>query len=234
MLTRVLQVDRIHPEPEAIAQAAAVIRAGGLVAFPTETVYGLGAAGLDEAAVRRIFEAKGRPETKGLILHLAVPEQAREVAEVSEIAERLMARFFPGPLTVVLPALPVVPAVTTGGGATVAVRMPDHPVALALIAAAGCPIAAPSANRSGAPPPKTADEVLATLDGRFDLLLGAGPTPLGTPSTLVDLTRDPPNILRVGAVPPSDIETVLGARCVVSGSPPAPEAPNTEHRTAQS
>src|SRR3989442_14371771 len=134
MATKVLLISASSPEPEAIRQAAAIIRAGGLVAFPTETVYGLGANGLDEAAVRRIFAAKGRPETKGLILHLSEPAQAREVAEVSETAERLMAAFFPGPLTLVLPARPVVPALTTGGGATVAVRMPDHPVALALIA----------------------------------------------------------------------------------------------------
>src|SRR5438876_890334 len=146
MTTRVLQVSARTPEPEIIEEAAAVIRAGGLVAFPTETVYGLGADGLNETAVRRIFAAKGRPEAKGLILHLSEPAQALEVAEVPAAAERLMAVFFPGPLTLVLPARPVVPAVTTGGGRTVAVRMPDHPVAQALITAAGRPIAAPSAN----------------------------------------------------------------------------------------
>jgi L-threonylcarbamoyladenylate synthase len=129
---------------------------------------------------------------------------------VSPEAERLMAAFWPGPLTLVLPALPVVPAVTTGGGATVAVRMPDHPVALALIRAAGRPIAAPSANPSGAPPPRTATEVLAGLDGRFDLLLDAGSTPLGTPSTLLDLTQQPPRILRQGAVAAEEIQKALG------------------------
>jgi L-threonylcarbamoyladenylate synthase len=212
MRTIVLQVAPTDPETAAIAQAAATIRAGGLVAFPTETVYGLGADGLDEEAVRRIFAAKGRPESKGLILHLCAPEQAREVAEVSPEAERLMAAFFPGPLTLVLPARPVVPAVTTGGGPTVAVRMPDHPVALALIAAAGRPIAAPSANPSGAPPPRTTEEVLAGLDGRFDLLLDAGPTPLGTPSTLLDMTQQPPRILREGAVGAAEIKQALDAR----------------------
>ena len=121
-----------------------------------------------------------------------------------------MAAFFPGPLTLVLPARPVVPAVTTGGGATVAVRMPDHPVARALIAAAGTPIAAPSANPSGAPPPRNAAEVLAGLDGRFDLLLDAGLTPLGTPSTLLDLTQHPPRVLRQGAVAGEEIERTLG------------------------
>src|SRR5215212_3522215 len=129
MTTPVLTVSPVSPPVEAIQQAAKVIRAGGLVAFPTETVYGLGADGLNEAAVRRIFAAKGRPESKGLILHLSDPEQAREVALVTPVAERLMAAFFPGPLTLVLRALPVVPDVTTGGGTTVAVRMPDHAVA---------------------------------------------------------------------------------------------------------
>ena len=162
-------------------------------------MYGLGTDGLNAAAVRGIFAAKGRPEAKGLILHLRDPEQAREVAEVSPLAQRLMARFFPGPLTLVLPALPVVPAETRGGGATVAVRMPDHPVAFALIAASGRPIAAPSANLSGAPPPRTAAAVLAGLDGRFDLLLDAGPTPLGTPSTLLDLTSVPPHLAAGGS-----------------------------------
>jgi L-threonylcarbamoyladenylate synthase len=208
--TQVKRVDAQMPDAAAITKAAEVIRAGGLVAFPTETVYGLGADGLSEAAVRRIFEAKGRPESKGLILHLCEPAQAREVAEVSPEAERLMAAFWPGPLTLVLPALPVVPAVTTGGGNTVAVRMPDHPVALALIRAAGRPIAAPSANPSGAPPPRTATEVLAGLDGRFDLLLDAGSTPLGTPSTLLDLTQQPPRILRQGAVAAEEIQKALG------------------------
>jgi L-threonylcarbamoyladenylate synthase len=210
--TIVLQVSASAPEPAIIERAAAVLRAGGLVAFPTETVYGLGADGLSEAAVQRIFEAKGRPESKGLILHLSDPEQAREVAEVPPAAELLMEAFFPGPLALVLPARPVVPGVTTGGGATVAVRMPDHAVARALISEAGLPIAAPSANPSGAPPPRTAEEVLAGLDGRFDLLLDAGPTPLGVPSTLLDLTQSPPRLLRVGAVSTEEIERVLGAQ----------------------
>jgi L-threonylcarbamoyladenylate synthase len=210
MMTRVVAISAGAPEPAIIEQAAAVIRAGGLVAFPTETVYGLGADGLNEAAVRRIFTAKGRPEAKGLILHLSEPAQAREVAVVSPAAERLMAAFFPGPLALVLPALPSVPAVTTGGGVTVAVRMPDHAVARALIAAAGRPIAAPSANPSGAPHPRTAAEVLAGLDGRFDLLLDAGPAPLGTPSTLLDLTQEPPRLLRLGALSLEEIEKVLG------------------------
>jgi L-threonylcarbamoyladenylate synthase len=221
-MTTVLRISRSSPEPGGIAQAAAVIRRGGLVAFPTETVYGLGADGLDAMAVRRIFAAKGRPEAKGLILHLAEPAQAAAVAEVSAVAERLMAAFFPGPLTLVLPARPVVPAGTTGGGTTVAVRMPDHAVALALVTAAGRPIAAPSANPSGAPPPRSAAEVLAGLDGKFDLLLDAGPTTLGTPSTVLDLSAGTPRVLRLGAVPPQAIERVLGAQVLTPSDPPAP------------
>jgi L-threonylcarbamoyladenylate synthase len=218
--TEVLKVSPTVPEPELIEQAAAVIRSGGLVAFPTETVYGLGADGLSEAAVRRIFAAKGRPEAKGLILHLSDAAQASEVAEVNADAERLMAAFFPGPLTLVLPARLVVPAVTIGGGSTVAVRMPDHAVARAFIAASGRLIAAPSANSAGAPPPRTAAEVLAGLDGQFDLLLDAGPTPVGTPSTVLDLTQRPPLILRLGAVAPAEIEQVLGVQALrPSGSP---------------
>lgn len=221
MITQVLRVSASQPEPGAIEKAAAVIRSGGLVAFPTETVYGLGADGLDEEAVRRIFAAKGRPEEKGLILHLSDPAQAWEVAVVSTAAERLMEAFFPGPLTLVLPARPVVPSVTTGGGSTVAVRMPDHPVAQALIRAASRPIAAPSANPSGAPPPRTAEEVLSGLEGRFELLLDAGPTPVGTPSTLLDLTQDPPRILRVGSVAPADVERVLGVQVLLPAGSPA-------------
>jgi L-threonylcarbamoyladenylate synthase len=219
--TLILKVSPSIPEPERIAQAAAVIRSGGLVAFPTETVYGLGADGLDEAAVRRIFAAKGRPEAKGLILHLCEPEQAADVAEVSAVAEQLMAAFFPGPLTLVLRARPVVPAVTTGGGATVAVRMPDHPVAQALIRAAGRPIAAPSANPSGAPAPRSAAEVLAGLEGKFDLLLDAGPTALGTPSTVLDLSGRSPRVLRLGAVAPEAIEQVLGVQVLMPSDAPA-------------
>jgi L-threonylcarbamoyladenylate synthase len=171
--------------------------------------------------VRRIFAAKGRPEEKGLILHLSDTAQASDVAEVSAAAQKLMAAFFPGPLTLVLPARPVVPAVTTGGGSTVAVRMPDHPVARALIRAAGRPIAAPSANPSGAAPPRTGQEVLSGLEGRFDLLLDAGPTPVGTPSTLLDLTQAPPRILRLGSVDAARIERVLGVQVLAPPDSPA-------------
>src|SRR5258708_32598650 len=210
MPTEVLKVSATTPDPRVIERAAAVIRSGGLVAFPTETVYGLGADGLNEAAVRKIFAAKGRPEVKGLILHLSEPAQAREVAVLSRAAERLMEAFFPGPLALVLPALPGVPAVTTGGGTTVAVRMPDHAVARALIAAAGRPIAAPSANPSGAPPPRTAAAVLAGLGGGLPLLLDAGPPPPGPPSTPPGLTHQPPRLFPPAAPLPPGNERVPG------------------------
>ncbi|HHX39230.1 MAG TPA: threonylcarbamoyl-AMP synthase [Armatimonadetes bacterium] len=206
MATRRIVIDAHQPDPAAIAEAAAVLRAGGLVAFPTETVYGLGAPAMDEAAVRRVFAAKGRPESKPLIVHLSRAEQVEGVARcVPDLARELMTRFFPGPLTLVLPRHPQVPDVVTAGGDTVAVRMPDHAVARALIDCLGAPLAAPSANRSGARSAVSADEVLADLDGRIDLVLDAGPAPLRVPSTVLDLTSDPPRILRQGALPAAEI-----------------------------
>lgn len=210
MNTERVGVDAANPDPAAIAAAAAVLRAGGLVAFPTETVYGLGALAADGAAVRRIFDAKGRPEGKPLIVHLSRPEQVDLVArDVPPAAAFLMARYFPGPLTLVLPARPEVPDAVTAGGRTVAVRMPDHPVARALIEAAG-PIAAPSANLSGARSAVTADDVLADLGGRIEMVLDAGPSPLRVPSTVLDLTADPPRVLREGAITEAELRRVLG------------------------
>jgi L-threonylcarbamoyladenylate synthase len=210
MKTRRVTVDAALPDPAVMAEAGALLRAGKLVIFPTETVYGLGASGLDAEAVERIYLAKERPPEKGLILAVAAPEHVTQVAHgLGPLALRLMERFFPGPLTLVLPARDVVPAIVTAGGATVAVRMPDHPVALALIRACGSPVAAPSANRSGEPPPRTADEALSGLDGRVDLALDAGPCPVGTPSTIIDLTTTPPRILREGAIPATVLEAYL-------------------------
>jgi L-threonylcarbamoyladenylate synthase len=206
----VLSVTRDAPEPWAIARAARVLRAGGLVAFPTETVYGLGGDGLDEAAVARIFAAKGRPSTKGLILHLADAEAMEPlVAEVPAQARLLISRFTPGPLTIILRASELVPMAVRGGGETVALRWPDHAVARALIHVACRPVAAPSANLSGQAPPVDAEQVIANLGNRVDLVLDGGPTSLRVASTIVDLTVAPPRIVRAGAIPPEQVLSVL-------------------------
>jgi L-threonylcarbamoyladenylate synthase len=211
MKTPVLLVDSDHPEPEAIARAAEILRHGGLVAFPTETVYGLGANALDPAAVARIFQAKGRPPQNPLIVH--IPDEKVISALVStwpENADRLARRFWPGPLTLVVHKSDCVPDAVTAGGVTVALRMPAHPVALALLKAANIPIAAPSANRSTLLSPTRAEHVLRGLDGRIDLLLDAGPTPGGLESTVLDVTTDPPRLLRPGLISPAELEAVIG------------------------
>jgi L-threonylcarbamoyladenylate synthase len=203
---------------DALDRAAAVLRAGGLVAFPTETVYGLGASALDEAAVRRIFAAKGRPAANPLIVHLAGAEEARRVVgDWPELAARLAERFWPGPLTLVLPRGPAVPAVVAAGGPTVAVRVPAHPVARELIRRAGVPIAAPSANRSTRLSPTRAGHVLRDLGGAIDLILDGGPTAGGIESTVLDLTGRPPRLLRPGLVTRAAIEAVIGPIAVIGG-----------------
>ncbi|HVM12954.1 MAG TPA: L-threonylcarbamoyladenylate synthase [Egibacteraceae bacterium] len=221
----VLRVDRDRPDPEAIAAAADALRAGGLVAFPTETVYGLGADARREDAVRALFAAKGRPADNPLIVHVADADGLPAVAaSVPPLAARLAERFWPGPLTLVVDAGPAVPAVTTGGLATVAVRVPHHPVALALLLAAGLPVAAPSANRSGRPSPTTAAHVLHDLgDARVDLVLDAGPAAIGIESTVVDARGDQPVILREGAI----TREALGGAASAPGSS---ASPGTRHR----
>jgi L-threonylcarbamoyladenylate synthase len=209
--TEVLPISADRPEPAIIARAAAVLRAGGLVAFPTETVYGLGANARDAAAVAGIFAAKGRPANNPLIVHVPGPERVREVvADWPDAAARLAARFWPGPLTLVLPKHPDVPATVTAGGPTVAVRMPAHPVALALLHAEGVPVAATSANRSTQLSPTQAAHVLRGLDGRIDMVLDAGPTAGGLESTVLDLSTMPPRLLRPGLLAPAALEAVVG------------------------
>jgi L-threonylcarbamoyladenylate synthase len=196
---------------EHIARAAAVIRAGGLVAFPTETVYGLGADALNEDAVRKIFLAKERPADDPLIVHIASASQLPKLArQIPQRAWDLIERFWPGPLTLVLPKTERVPTVTTGGLDTVAVRMPSHPVAKRLIELSAVPIAAPSANRFGRPSPTIAKHVWEDLHGRIDLILDGGPTPIGVESTVLDLTVDPPMVLRPGGVTLEELRAVLG------------------------
>ncbi len=200
--TQILHIDPHQPEPAAIAEAAAVLAAGRLVAFPTETVYGLGANALDRDAVERIFAAKQRPFSDPLIVHLAGATQIERVAEqIPPAVERLAERFWPGPLTLVVRRGAHVAPNVSAGRDTVAVRVPAHPVAHALLTACDLPIAAPSANLFSRPSPTTAQHVLADLDGRVDIILDGGPTTIGLESTVVDLTQTPPVLLRPGGVP---------------------------------
>lgn len=211
MKTRVVPIDAARPDPDLLADAARVLQAGGLVAFPTETVYGLGAHALDARAVAGIFRAKGRPANNPLIVHVAEVAAARElVVAWPERAARLAEHFWPGPLTLVLPKRPQVPDVTTAGGSTVALRVPAHPVACGLIAAAGIPLAAPSANASTHISATTAEHVLRNLDGRVDMLLDGGPTSGGLESTVVDLSRGTVRLLRPGLLGVAALEAVLG------------------------
>ena len=206
--------------PENIARAAAILKGGGLVAFPTETVYGLGANALDAAAVARIFAAKGRPFADPLIVHLSGPDQLpRVVRAVSPLSRILAETFWPGPLTLVLPRQPQVPPLVTAGLDTVAVRVPDHPVALALLRAAGVPIAAPSANRFGHTSPTTAQHVWHDLHGRIDLILDGGATPVGVESTVLDASTSPARILRPGGVTAEMLEAVIGPVTVLQREP---------------
>jgi L-threonylcarbamoyladenylate synthase len=201
MMTDVIRVDPASPDPAAMAEAAECLRRGGLVAFPTETVYGLGVHALDRVAVRRLFEAKGRPANDPLIVHVDAVERTEPlVAQMPEAARQLAARFWPGPLTLVLPRSSRVPDEVTAGLNTVAVRVPAHPVAQALLTAAGVPVAAPSANLFSRPSPTRASHVLDDLSGRIDIVIDGGPTRVGVESTVLDLSGDVPTILRPGAV----------------------------------
>jgi L-threonylcarbamoyladenylate synthase len=205
-------------DAESIARAARLLRAGELVAFPTETVYGLGAHALDERAVRRIFDAKGRPSHNPLIVHVGGVDEARQVAASwPDEAQALAERFWPGPLTLVLPKRPEVPEVVTAGLPTVALRVPAHPVAHALIRAAGIPVAAPSANRSAELSPTTAQHVEKSLGDRVALILDAGPTDVGIESTVLDLTTPVPVVLRPGAISAADLAQLVGG--VAAGRP---------------
>ena len=202
-----------HPEsdPNAVRDAAAILRRGGLLGIPTETVYGLGADALNEDAVSRIFLAKGRPQDNPLIIH--VPDASwleSYCRDVPPAAYRLAERFWPGPLTMILPRRDIVPLQTTGGLETVGVRCPNHPVTLAIIEAAGVPIAAPSGNTSGRPSPTTAAHMIEDMDGRIDGIVDGGPCTVGVESTIIDLTVTPPRLLRPGGLPLESLRQVLG------------------------
>jgi len=210
------------PEAEAaLGCAAAILRAGGLVALPTETVYGLGANALDRAAVERVFKAKQRPAWDPVIVHISSEAMLEGlVEEVPETAWRLMKAFWPGPLTLLLPRKPAVPDAVTAGRPLVGVRMPSHPVALKLIRRAGVPVAAPSANRFGHISPTTAAHVLHDLKGRIDLVLDAGPTPRGVESTVLDPSLNPMVIYRPGAVTAEQIREIAGPVEMYQGGEP--------------
>ena len=207
MKTRLIEVTAASVD--AINEAAQIIKNGELVAFPTETVYGLGADGFNEAACRRLYEVKGRPNDKPLSLMVANREMIDDIAEVSPIAEELIKAFLPGPLTLILNKKSAVPNFVTAGSQTVGIRMPDNQIALALIKAADCPIAAPSANPSEAPAPTTAQAVLKYFDSKIPLILDGGACDIGFSSTIVDLTADTPAILRCGVINKSDIFKVV-------------------------
>ena len=213
MKTEYIRVSALLTEADQaeIERAAAVLRRGGLVVFPTETVYGLGGDGTAPEAAARIYAAKGRPADNPLILHIASPEEAEGYAVTSPLYYRLAEAFMPGPLTVILPAKKSVPRTVTAGLDTVALRCPAHPVAHALCRAAGVPIAAPSANLSGSPSPTTARHVLEDMDGRVDMILDGGESEIGLESTIVKIEEDSSlSLLRPGAVTPEELEAVAG------------------------
>lgn len=231
MKTITATVDRWHPDPLKVSKAARVLMAGGLVAFPTETVYGLGADALNPEAVAKIYEAKGRPSDNPLILHVYSIVQAMHLVEMNDTAEKLALKFWPGPLTLVLPAKSCVPSITRGGLDTAAVRMPANKVAEALIYASGCPVAAPSANLSGRPSPTDADSVLQDMDGRIDFILDGGSTTGGIESTVIDMTNpERPLMLRPGGMPREDIEEVLGCRLELPDTLSTKRSPGTHYR----
>jgi len=210
MNTRVLTVDSTQPDPAVVEDAAQALRAGQLVAFPTETVYGLGANALDPAAVARIFDAKGRPATDPLIVHIAhIGQLSMCASQVPPAARKLGLAFWAGPLTIILPKKPRIPDSVTAGLPSVALRVPSHRVARALMEMAGVPVAAPSANRFSRPSPTTAAHVLADLDGRIDVVLDGGSTDIGLESTIVDFTVDPPVMRRPGGLTLEQIRSVV-------------------------
>lgn len=220
---------RILPaEARAIVEAAELLRAGGLVAFPTETVYGLGADATDEAAVEALYAAKRRPPHNPLIVHVGSRAAAEPLALLDRRAERLVERFWPGPLTLVLPRREgsAISRLATAGLATVAIRVPAHPVALALLEAARVPVVAPSANRSGRVSPTSASDVAVELGDAIELILDAGPCRIGVESTVIDLSEpDRPVLLRPGGVPREEIEEILGPLCEPSSSEDRPRSP---------
>lgn len=210
--TRIIKLDINNLEMDKLEYASNIIKKGGLVAFPTETVYGLGANALNEKAVRKIYQAKGRPPDNPLIVHIADKQDVNVVSKsiIDGDIEKLIENFWPGPLTLVLEKSNIIPFLTTAGLDTVAVRIPSHPIALALIKMSGVPIGAPSANSSGKPSPTRAEHVINDLSGKVDVIIDAGISNIGLESTVLDVTLKPPMILRPGGITPLQISNVIG------------------------
>ena len=209
-MTQVLKINPDAPEPDILAQAGDILRQGGLVAYPTETVYGLAASAFVVDSIARVFDAKGRPYGQPLPVQIADAAEVDTLARnVSPVAKRLIADFFPGPLTLVFRRQLTVSLTVTGGGNTVGLRMPDHPVALGVLRAFGAPLVCPSANLTGRRAPMSAQDVLEDLDGRVDLVLDGGPTTDRTPSTVLDVTTDPARLLREGKISRAQLEAYL-------------------------
>lgn len=237
MQTKLIKIDADDPNKEDMQEAAEIIRSGGLVAFPTETVYGLGANALDPEASKRIYAAKGRPSDNPLIVHICRFEELESIAkEVPTQAGKLADAFWPGPLTMIVWKNEKVPYETTGGMDTVAIRMPNHPVALALIEESGCMIAAPSANTSGKPSPTEAGHVALDLDGKIPMILDGGAVGIGIESTIIDLTEKVPMILRPGYITKEMLEEVLGEEVridpgiIAADSTKKPKAPGMKYK----
>lgn len=237
MQTRVVKIDPSNIDENAMGEAAELIASGELVAFPTETVYGLGADALHPEASKKIYAAKGRPSDNPLIVHICKFEELESIAKlVPPQARKLADAFWPGPLTMIVWKNDKVPYETTGGMDTVAIRMPDHPIALKLIEQSGCLIAAPSANTSGKPSPTEAAHVALDLDGKIPMILDGGPVGIGIESTIIDLTEDMPMILRPGYITQQMLEDVLGEEVkidpgiIASDSLTKPKAPGMKYK----
>lgn len=230
-MTEIIRLDPDRPQEEAIEQAARIIRSGGLVAFPTETVYGLGADAMNERAIQKIFKAKGRPADNPLIVHVSdLCMLDRVASHVPQKAEALIAKFWPGPLTLVLKRRPEVALSVSAGLPTVAVRMPQSKIALGLIERAGTAIAAPSANRSGRPSPTSAAHVAIDLSGRIEMILDGGATNIGIESTVLDMTSDVPLLLRPGWITREQIAETTGPVERAANDEEFARSPGTRHR----
>ncbi len=236
MQTKIIKTDASKPLEGQVRECAEIIARGGLVAFPTETVYGLGGSALDADAAKKIYEAKGRPSDNPLIIHISSPEEAEKYAEVNEAYYKIAERFMPGPITVVLAKKDIIPSSVTGGLSSVAVRCPENAVARALIAAAGVPIAAPSANTSGRPSPTAARHVIDDLDGKIDAIIDGGNSEIGLESTIVMPNENGVTVLRPGGVTVEMLEEIFDSVTLDKGitkkneSTEAPLAPGMKYR----